>query len=666
MESIWTWRPSSPKITLEKLFHPKYKFCFLVGSGISLDPPSCLPTGYQFTKALLTHLVPKEEIEDILVLTNPNREGMRDPGDFLRFEELMEYIKSDFDSELKILDGYAECTNPNFNHLFLAFMCIQGHHVFTTNFDNLIEHALLKVNIPQKDIVPLIYQTDWEEWQSQKNRKQQIVFKLHGSLIDIRSGQNSRDSIQATLQQIVKGKQTEIFQLESWKRKILQLLVKENDLIVIGYSGLDDFDVLPTLWSMPSSKRIFWITHDKNLSPDQARIEIVAKKTSEASDVSSLDRVGQNILNFAQSKTRRPQQLFRIHVHTGQLLGWLWNQYDPQHPFKLDSRPCPKEEFVLPETYSLSEARKRFFAGRIYEDRGQRQKGFMAYIAALEEIKSKIENKVPLSRDDHLIRREGAVKLGNLLHDEGSYDGALGFYKTAIQIAMEMEDYPAAANQLSNYGRTLMDLGRHDKALEVFQQTLGLAEQWGYESLKGHCQREIALCLTKQERYEEARKFMEQGIQIAKHLGEYRGSASALTNLGIILCDSERYEEAQQNLELALEITEKIGDTRKKSNRLMNLANIFVHQSKLNEAEKTFQEAIEIAEEFENMREKAMCLYNIGWIYVKRGKIKEASGFMEQARQIAEQADAPDLEEQITNGMRNLLQLILDSRSGDS
>jgi len=41
------------EIPLETIFDSDNKFCFLVGSGISLEKPSCLPTGYQFVKNLL-------------------------------------------------------------------------------------------------------------------------------------------------------------------------------------------------------------------------------------------------------------------------------------------------------------------------------------------------------------------------------------------------------------------------------------------------------------------------------------------------------------------------------------------------------------------------------------------------------------------------------------
>ena len=93
MSSDWTWTTGTKELTLERIFQPKDNFCFLVGSGISLDPPSCLPTGYQFTKDILERLIPEKERQTVLTLMNPEREEMRDPGDFLRFEQLMEYMQ---------------------------------------------------------------------------------------------------------------------------------------------------------------------------------------------------------------------------------------------------------------------------------------------------------------------------------------------------------------------------------------------------------------------------------------------------------------------------------------------------------------------------------------------------------------------------------------------
>ena len=67
--AFWNWTNcENPKQVLDSLF-PKDKnaqFTFIAGSGISLDPPSNLPTGYMFTHELMRRLVPESEFLTIL------------------------------------------------------------------------------------------------------------------------------------------------------------------------------------------------------------------------------------------------------------------------------------------------------------------------------------------------------------------------------------------------------------------------------------------------------------------------------------------------------------------------------------------------------------------------------------------------------------------------
>ena len=465
MTSEWEWRPAPKEITLETLFRPQDKFCFLAGSGISLDPPSCLPTAYQFTQALLERLIPQQERSNILALINPEREGMQDPGDFLRFYQLMEYLQRWYDPDLLHLDGFMECTTPNFNHLFLAQMLTQGHPVLTTNFDSLIEYALLEQGIPQNQIYPLILRQDWE---SRMRGKQYRVHKLHGSLFDVRHERECRESLQATLAQIAQEK-GEIFQLEPSKRQILQPILQHHDLVVLWYSGLEDFDVMPTLWTIPSPMRILWVSH-MNQPPTDVQIEVIKVRSSHRAQYSPVpgDRIGQNLLTFGQYQTRQPAQLIRIMVHTKQLLAWMWNRYVRRPRPAIDSFSCPEAEIAIHDFLTLAESGQWVLTGQIFADRNLLSQGLQAYQTALT-----------LAQDEENKHRQGTClnNIGNLLHDQGRVDEALAHYQQALQIAEQLGDLRGKATCLNNIGNLLRDQGRIDEALAHYQQALQIAEQ---------------------------------------------------------------------------------------------------------------------------------------------------------------------------------------------
>ncbi|GAG30347.1 unnamed protein product, partial [marine sediment metagenome] len=112
------------------LFSEKRLYTFLVGAGISMDPPSSVPSARIFVNELFKYYVPEEEIKKLSELQS------------LRYEFLVEKIQNLFDKEIMFLDYLDRVKQPNAIHLFLANMIMRYNYVITTNFDYLIELAL--------------------------------------------------------------------------------------------------------------------------------------------------------------------------------------------------------------------------------------------------------------------------------------------------------------------------------------------------------------------------------------------------------------------------------------------------------------------------------------------------------------------------------------------
>ncbi|MBY9008893.1 MAG: hypothetical protein KGD74_03395 [Candidatus Lokiarchaeota archaeon] len=127
-------------LTIRDFFTPDAKLTFLVGAGCSVDAPSCLPAGRTMMDAIIDYTCAESEINKIKKLEQ------------LRFETLIEIVRDSFDNELKIIDFYGQCDKPNIQHFFLAEMMKKGNFIMTTNFDFLIEYALLKSGVPKKKL----------------------------------------------------------------------------------------------------------------------------------------------------------------------------------------------------------------------------------------------------------------------------------------------------------------------------------------------------------------------------------------------------------------------------------------------------------------------------------------------------------------------------------
>src|SRR4030042_2001478 len=149
---------------------------FLIGSGISTDAPSNLPTGGKFQEYLIDWLIPDEFKQKILEYCNPFLPQASGGRGFLRFEMLVGLIQKSLDKSLAILNVFGDADRPNFNHIFVAEMLGRECPVFTTNFDSLIEYAMKQFHSINAKIPVVIKDEDWEV------QKQAALYKLHGSI----------------------------------------------------------------------------------------------------------------------------------------------------------------------------------------------------------------------------------------------------------------------------------------------------------------------------------------------------------------------------------------------------------------------------------------------------------------------------------------------------
>src|SRR5712691_11004167 len=168
---------------LEDLFSHEQKLTFLAGAGISHEPPSHLPLANSILSNLFQELIIPEPEQHIL------EDGLSNGA--LRFEQVMEAVRLNFDPDLHILDILGECRSWNSMHQLLACAAGSGHHIFSTNFDSLIERAAQACGIRLR---VACRGSDF----SNLTTAEATLWKLHGSLID-QDGAEARDSIIATL-----------------------------------------------------------------------------------------------------------------------------------------------------------------------------------------------------------------------------------------------------------------------------------------------------------------------------------------------------------------------------------------------------------------------------------------------------------------------------------
>ncbi|MCK4735878.1 MAG: tetratricopeptide repeat protein [Methanophagales archaeon] len=317
---------SSANTILESVLQQRPSIAVLAGAGISVSLPTGLPKAKEFMEETINILVDSEDSRqyfiDQLACNRNDQKG-------LRFESFIEVLQNTCDPGLDILNLFIQPVTPNRNHLLLANLIKIGHTIFTTNFDTMIEQACLTLNITCK---PIFDEQGFGEFMHSEIRYPLI--KLHGTVSG--RGASGKHSIRATLREIARDG----YQLERnpVKQKILSRILAERDLIIMGYSGGDDYDIVPLLQTIASKRFLIWIAHKPGKDRASNLNEIIEKRIDHPTAT-----VVKNI-----GKKRKPERVLYLECDTlaavrklSQLYSFdfsqLWNDSDQDQMFSIDA-----------------------------------------------------------------------------------------------------------------------------------------------------------------------------------------------------------------------------------------------------------------------------------------------------------------------------------------
>jgi len=199
-------------------------FC---GAGISILPPSRLPVAAELM----------EEVTNFF--TKPYRHYIKEFH--LRPEVLFGIIiKYEEQNLLALLHSILSVGSFNAQHSFIASLLGAGCNVITTNFDTLIEQACIANKINYHRVISRL----------PSFMHKPAIYKIHGSI-------DSHKSMMYTINHINKG-------LSKKKIDFLKDLTIDKTVIVFGYSGNDQLDIMPAL-SKCEYRKLVWIAHDNEI-----------------------------------------------------------------------------------------------------------------------------------------------------------------------------------------------------------------------------------------------------------------------------------------------------------------------------------------------------------------------------------------------------------------
>jgi tetratricopeptide (TPR) repeat protein len=225
------------------------KLTFLIGAGAGV--PAGLPTAAELLDTVAHYLITDRGWADELA-------RLSQPAGPLRFELAMEWLAGTTDPKLSVLQLF-DVGKPGPLHAALASAAVAGAHLLTVNFDDLLEQALATAGDSPWTIDAHAGGTHAPDGAVE-------VVKLHGTRKSHR-GQDIRPAAQplhVTIGQIVRSGGG--FNLAPAAGSLLRLAVNQRHLVVVGYSGSDDLDVMPALAEC-NPAQVTWIEHEADTAP---------------------------------------------------------------------------------------------------------------------------------------------------------------------------------------------------------------------------------------------------------------------------------------------------------------------------------------------------------------------------------------------------------------
>lgn len=238
------------------------KYVIIAGAGISVAPPSNLPSWWEYNKKLIAQIKKGAlelcpEVADILDSIDVEKK--------LPVQCISQLVEShgagrSYFPLLELLNG----TCPNANHYALAELARQEKlaAVVTTNYDTLIETAFRKEAIPLYTVV-----CEKEYYEALRIPACRLI-KIHGSVHDY-------ESLIDTVSQKAVG-------LSPEKRLLLDTVFTDREIVVIGFSGADldfDLDYIPFTQALEKGSTLRWIVRPN--TPPNPNVLVLQKKYPE-------------------------------------------------------------------------------------------------------------------------------------------------------------------------------------------------------------------------------------------------------------------------------------------------------------------------------------------------------------------------------------------------
>lgn len=553
----------------------------LVGAGCSLDPPSNLPAGKQMMNQIIKFGC-DEEFFEILKKKIDSLE--------IRFELLVELFQKHIDYEKGLIEYYGSCESPNLQHFYIANKIQEGAIVLTTNFDNCIEHALKKSGV--QDIIPVITKKDFSQYSDPYaliTQKKFPVYKIHGSHSNVITKENTSSSLITTVGDFGKNKEyIALTDLEPFKKPLLERISSNTTLIVIGYSGSDDFDIIPTLKKMRDLKTIIWFIHYGSTN-NPFVYEIL--DPVERSDEKAIEII-------SQIKKINPQlKAYVIHSNVSSFISDIFAEnIELNENFNISVM-----EWLEKKIGKVNPHDKLIFTYKILKE-------LSLYEQALH-CAHKIHD-LAVSNNDDIWRALSFIFMGRMEAKLGHLDISKEALKRALSVAKVDRDLRVEI--YSDLAETVTD---PQEAVDYLTESLKLLENSSDIKKRSLVLGQLGVIYCKQKKWLEAIEKFEEAIEGLEVINDFRNISALRTNIGSAYIEQGDFNRGIITMREALELARILDNKDQIISHLLALGKVFIEIGKYTESYDLLEDALKISQEINNPKLIHTSAYSLAHAY---------------------------------------------------
>jgi len=233
--------------------------------------------------------------------------------------------------------------------------------------------------------------------------------------------------------------------------------------------------------------------------------------------------------------------------------------------------------------------------------------------------------------------------LGYQYWKSDSYDTALYYAQTALQLAQDLDLKKGESKAYSIIGITYFDMGRYTDALDNYYLSLNICELLGDSGGIAVGYSNIGNVFRRQKAYDQAIEWHLKALSIREKLGDKRNMAVSYFNIANVYGHTKDYDNAITYYEMVVEIGKELNKLDLLSHAYNNIGNLYKRTGNLNLAMKYHQNSLEIVKTQGAMNGLAYSYYNIGEIYNLSNKPKEAKYWLSESMQIAKERNIQEI-----------------------